>query len=96
MGIPQRSIRVAIDCGNAVPGPLTVSLMQKLGVDLVPIHCDWDNTFPNHPPDPTRQKNMVDLSKAVVENYANLESVWMEMNESASLMSKVDSYTQTV
>ena len=40
----------------------------KLGVDLVPIHCDWDNTFPNHPPDPTRQKNMVDLSKAVVEN----------------------------
>ena len=67
-GIPQRSIRIAIDCGNAVPGPLTVSLMQKLGVDLVPIHCDWDNTFPNHPPDPTRKKNMVDLSKAVVEN----------------------------
>ena len=67
-GMPQRSIRIAIDCGNAVPGPLTVSLMEKLGVDLVPIHCDWDNTFPNHPPDPTRQKNMVDLSKAVVEN----------------------------
>ena len=67
-GMPQRSIRIAIDCGNAVPGPLTVSLMQKLGVDLVPIHCDWNNTFPNHPPDPTRQKNMVDLSKAVVEN----------------------------
>ena len=42
--------------------------MEKLGVDLVPIHCDWDNTFPNHPPDPTRQKNMVDLSRAVVEN----------------------------
>ena len=67
-GMPQRSIRIAIDCGNAVPGPLTVSLMQKIGVDLVPIHCDWDNTFPNHPPDPTRQKNMVDLSRAVVEN----------------------------
>ena len=67
-GMPQRSIRIAIDCGNAVPGPLTVSLMQRLGVELVPIHCQWDNTFPNHPPDPTRQKNMVDLSKAVVEN----------------------------
>ena len=67
-GMPQRSIRIAIDCGNAVPGPLTVSLMQRLGVDLVPIHCEWDNTFPNHPPDPTRQKNMVDLSAAVIEN----------------------------
>ncbi len=71
-GMPQRSIRIAIDCGNAVPGPLTVSLMEKLGVDLVPIHCEWDNTFPNHPPDPTRQKNMVDLSKAVVENNCEL------------------------
>ena len=67
-GMPQRTIRIAIDCGNAVPGPLTVSLMQKLGVELVPIHCEWDNTFPNHPPDPTRQKNMVDLSSAVIEN----------------------------
>ena len=67
-GMPQRTIRIAIDCGNAVPGPLTVSLMQKLRVELVPIHCEWDNTFPNHPPDPTRQKNMADLSKAVVEN----------------------------
>ena len=67
-GMPQRTIRIAIDCGNAVPGPLTASLMQKLRVELVPIHCEWDNTFPNHPPDPTRQKNMADLSKAVVEN----------------------------
>ena len=67
-GMPQRAIRIAIDCGNAVPGPLTISLMQKLGVDLVPIHCEWNNTFPNHPPDPTRQKNMVDLSSAVIEN----------------------------
>ncbi|MED5231355.1 MAG: phosphomannomutase/phosphoglucomutase [Candidatus Thermoplasmatota archaeon] len=67
-GMPQRPIRIAIDCGNAVPGPLTVSLMQRLGVALVPIHCEWDNTFPNHPPDPTRQKNMADLSSAVAEN----------------------------
>ena len=66
-GKPLRTIRIAIDCGNAVPGPLTVHLMQRLGVDLVPIHCDWDNTFPNHPPDPTRQKNMLELAAAVIE-----------------------------
>ena len=71
-GKPQRSIRIAIDCGNAVPGPLTVKLMKRLDVDLVPIHCEWDNTFPNHPPDPTRQKNMTDLSVAVVENGCEL------------------------
>ncbi|MEE3303448.1 MAG: phosphomannomutase/phosphoglucomutase [Candidatus Thermoplasmatota archaeon] len=71
-GKPQRSIRIAIDCGNAVPGPLTVKLMQRLDVDLVSVHCEWDNTFPNHPPDPTRQKNMTDLSVAVVENGCEL------------------------
>ena len=67
-GKPKRKIRVAIDCGNAVPGPLTVRLMEKLGIDLIPIYCEWDNKFPNHSPDPTRQKNMSDLAAAVVEN----------------------------
>lgn len=69
-GIPRRKIKIAIDCGNAVPGPLTIKLMKKLNVDLIPVHCDWDNKFPNHPPDPTRPENMKDLAKAVVENNA--------------------------
>ena len=69
-GIPRRKIKIAIDCGNAVPGPLTITLMEKLNVDLIPVHCDWDNNFPNHPPDPTRPENMEDLAKAVVENNA--------------------------
>ena len=70
VGRPSRDIRVVLDCGNAVPGPLAVRTLESLGVDVVPIYCDWDNSFPNHPPDPTRQKNMVDLGKAVVEHGA--------------------------
>ena len=69
-GKPKRKMKIAIDCGNAVPGPLTIRLMEKLGVELIPVHCNWDNKFPNHPPDPTRPENMTDLSKAVVENNA--------------------------
>jgi phosphomannomutase/phosphoglucomutase len=69
-GMPQRKMKIAIDCGNAVPGPLTIRLMEKLGVELIPVHCNWDNKFPNHPPDPTRPENMKDLSKAVLENNA--------------------------
>ena len=67
-GKPVRSVKIAIDCGNAVPGPLTLQLMERLGVEVIPIYCDWDNQFPNHPPDPTRPKNMVDLAATVVEN----------------------------
>jgi phosphomannomutase/phosphoglucomutase len=69
-GKPQRKMKIAIDCGNAVPGPLTIKLMEKLNVELIPVHCDWDNKFPNHPPDPTRPENMKDLAKVVIENNA--------------------------
>mgnify|MGYP001440323821 CR=1 FL=1 len=68
VGKPSRKIRVAVDCGNAVPGPLAVCVLERIGVEVVPVHCTWDNKFPNHPPDPTRKENMTDLSIAVVEN----------------------------
>lgn len=67
VGKPGRKIRVAIDCGNAVPGPLAITVLERIGVEVVPVHCTWDNKFPNHPPDPTRKENMIDLSMAVVD-----------------------------
>ena len=70
VGNPGRDIRIVLDCGNAVPGPLAIRVLETLGVDVIPIYCDWDNSFPNHPPDPTRQKNMIDLGRAVVEHGA--------------------------
>lgn len=70
VGRPSRDIRVVLDCGNAVPGPLAVKVLERLGVDVIPLYCDWDNTFPNHPPDPTRHENMEDLGKAVLEHGA--------------------------
>ncbi|MAP85135.1 MAG: phosphomannomutase [Euryarchaeota archaeon] len=66
----SRDIRVVLDCGNAVPGPLAVKVLERLGVDVLPLYCDWDNSFPNHPPDPTRQENMADLGRAVLEHGA--------------------------
>ena len=70
IGSLSRDIRVVLDCGNAVPGPLAVRVLERLGVDVIPLYCDWDSTFPNHPPDPTRQENMSDLSRAVLEHGA--------------------------
>jgi len=69
-GLPSRTVKVAIDCANAVPGPFMVDLCNKLGCDTVAMHCEWDNTFPNHPPDPTRPQNMVELGAKVVETGA--------------------------
>lgn len=67
-GKPERQIRVALDCGNAVPGPLAVEALERIGAEVIPVHCTWDSSFPNHPPDPTRKENMTDLSSVVLEN----------------------------
>ena len=69
-GKPARPVKIVVDCGNAVPGPLATRVMDALGVESIPLYCDWDSSFPNHPPDPTRPKNMIDLSAAVVEHGA--------------------------
>ena len=67
-----RPVKVAVDCGNAVPGPAMTKLLDMLGADHIDLYCNWDNTEPNHGADPTREYNMVDLAKAVVENGCEL------------------------
>jgi len=66
----QRPVKIVIDCANAVPGPFMLDLCKELNCDVIPLHCEWDNTFPNHPPDPTRPENMVELGRMVVETGA--------------------------
>ena len=63
-----RPVKVAVDCGNAVPGPFMTQLLDRMGVDHVDLYCDWDASEPNHGADPTRPKNMVDLGGAVVDH----------------------------
>ena len=67
-GTLARPVKVAVDCGNAVPGPAMSRLLDMIGAEHIDLYCDWDNTEPNHGADPTREYNMVDLAKAVVDN----------------------------
>ena len=67
-----RPVKVAVDCGNAVPGPAMVKLLDMIGADHIDLYCNWDNTEPNHGADPTREYNMVDLAKVVVDNGLEL------------------------
>ena len=67
-GTLSRPVKVAVDCGNAVPGPAMSKLLDMIGAEHIDLYCDWDNTEPNHGADPTREYNMIDLAKAVVDN----------------------------
>ena len=41
-----RPVKVAVDCGNAVPGPAMVKLLDMIGAEHIDLYCDWDNTEP--------------------------------------------------
>lgn len=64
----DRKLKVAIDCGNGVGSLFAEEVFQKLGVEVVPTCCESDGNFPNHHPDPSQEKNMLDFEKFVVEN----------------------------
>ena len=62
-----RPVHVAVDAGNAVPGPFLVEVLEAIGANVEAIHCTWDASEPNHGADPTRPYNMTDLAELVVQ-----------------------------
>ncbi len=60
-----RKIKVAVDCGNGVTGPVAMELFKRLGCEVVPLFTDIDGTFPNHHPDPSKPDNLNDLIETV-------------------------------
>ncbi|MEL6347916.1 MAG: phosphomannomutase/phosphoglucomutase [Myxococcota bacterium] len=69
---PSGPLRMVIDAGNGVAGPMAVRLFSRLGVEVVPLFCDPDGQFPNHPADPSVERNLRDLQRAVLSTGADL------------------------
>lgn len=67
-----RDLSVAWDCGNGATGEIIRRLVKKLPGKHVLLFDDIDGTFPNHHPDPTVAKNLVDLQKAVRDNGCDI------------------------
>ncbi len=68
----ERSVRVAVDCGNGAGSLVAVSTLQGLGAEVTPLFCESDGTFPNHHPDPTVPENLRDLQAEVRRGGAEL------------------------
>jgi phosphomannomutase/phosphoglucomutase len=67
-----RRFRVVVDAGNGPGGVTCVPLLRSLGFDVTPLFCEPDGRFPNHHPDPTVEKNLVDLRRVVAETGAEV------------------------
>ncbi|MBN1772115.1 MAG: phosphomannomutase/phosphoglucomutase [Deltaproteobacteria bacterium] len=68
----RRGLRVVVDAGNGVAGPVAIPLMRALGLSPIELYCDPDGTFPNHHPDPTVPENLEDLIARVKAEKAEL------------------------
>ena len=67
-----REMKIVIDAGNGVSGPLAAELFRELGADVTELYCDVDGHFPNHHPDPGEPENLEDLKNAVLIHGADL------------------------
>jgi phosphomannomutase/phosphoglucomutase len=67
-----RKMRIAIDCGNGVAGMLAPRLYRSLGCEVEELYCEVDGRFPNHHPDPSQPKNLVDLVNRLKSGDAEL------------------------
>jgi phosphomannomutase/phosphoglucomutase len=66
-----RRLRVVVDAGNGTGGVVAVPILERLGAEVVPLHCDMDGRFPHHHPDPTIPEAMRDLTAKVLETKAD-------------------------
>ncbi|MCR5003139.1 MAG: phosphoglucosamine mutase [Bacteroidales bacterium] len=68
--IRNAHFKVALDAINSVGGLIMPALLERLGVECVKLNCEPTGDFA-HNPEPL-PKNLVDLSKAVVDNGCDL------------------------
>ncbi len=72
VGHPDREMRVAWDAGNGAAGAVLSDIVSKLPGEHFVIYDDIDGDFPNHHPDPTVDKNLIDLQKLVLEKQCDI------------------------
>ncbi len=65
-------VKVVLDCGNGAGSLVGATLLQQIGAQVIPLYCESDGTFPNHHPDPTVDKYLVDLIETVRREGADL------------------------
>jgi phosphomannomutase len=75
---PERvkPLRVVVDGGNGMAGPMVGPLLERLGLDLVTAYWEPDGEFPDHEPNPLLPENREFIMRKVVEAGADLGIAW--------------------
>ena len=66
------NLKIAVDFGNGVAGPVYGSILKELGAELIELFQEPDGTFPNHIADPSKHETLKDLIATVKKEKADL------------------------
>ena len=59
-------LKVVLDSGNGTAGIAAPAIIRAMGCEVVELFSEPDGRFPNHHPDPTVPKNLVEIGRAHV------------------------------
>ncbi len=68
----SRSMKVVAACGNGAAGAFAPKLLGALGVEVVPLDCDLDWTFPRYNPNPEDLHMLHAMAEAVKASGADV------------------------
>jgi len=68
----KRRLKAVAACGNGTAGAFAPQVLERLGLELVPLNTDLDYNFPNHNPNPEDLKMLHAMSDAVQETGADV------------------------
>jgi len=60
--------KLVVDGGNGVADTVLTSIFDALEFNYEGLYLEPDGTFPNHHPDPSEEKNLVDVKAALAKN----------------------------
>jgi phosphomannomutase len=71
-----RPLRVVVDGGNGMAGPMVGPLLESLGLDLIETYWKPDGEFPDHEPNPLLPENRELIVERVRSEGADLGIAW--------------------
>lgn len=71
-----RRLKVVVDGGNGMAGPMVGPLLEGLGLELIETYWTPDGNFPDHEPNPLLPENRRFIMEKVSESGADLGIAW--------------------
>jgi phosphomannomutase len=71
-----KPLKVVVDGGNGMAGPMVGPLLSQLGLDLLEAYFTPDGNFPDHEPNPLLPENREFIMGEVVKQGADLGIAW--------------------